>query len=266
MPFGKRREFITDGQSRRLLYAFNPPKYHEIFLDKYQTYNKFRNYYEREIIIAESTELEFFKEFCIRNRQIFIKPRNLSRGQGARKIEIEESINLESLYQECLDNQVIIEEVIDPHPDLARFHPQSLNTIRITTVVTKNDVRLMKPAFFKMGKNDSINDNWSDGGILAEVDIDTGIIHSFGIDKYLNQYAKHPNSKKHIIGYQIPYWEELKGFVRELALVVPQNRRVGWDITLNNLNKPVLVEGNHYGDFFTFSGNRKLYEETLKEI
>lgn len=265
----ERREFITVETSLRFLHAFNPSKYHDIFRNKDQTYEIFKNYFGREIIlVTESTEFGVFKEFCLKNHELFIKPRNLGFGRGTRRIQIDESTNLENLFHECLDEQLIIEEVINQHPGLAAFHPSSVNTIRVSTVVTKNGVRLMKPSFFKMGKSGSVNDNWSSGGILAEIDINTGIIYTNGSDVNLKQYAKHPDSNQQIKGYQIPFWNDLKEFASELALVVPQNRYVGWDIALNSKNKPILVEGNHFGFFytFTFPGNRKMYEEALKDI
>ncbi|MBW6465956.1 MAG: hypothetical protein K0B06_05590 [Brevefilum sp.] len=265
----QRKEFITEGQSRRIWYAFNPPIYRDIFREKNQTYKVFKDFIDREyLFLAEVTDFKAFEEFCHRHKEIFIKPKNASWGRGARKVRIDNSINLVDLYEECYDNQYIVEEVIVQHPDLAAFHPSSLNTIRVSTVVTKNGVKIMKPSFFKMGNHGSVNDNYSSGGLLSEIDINTGIIYTGGFDKNRNQYFSHPTSKLQIKGFRIPFWEEIRSFAQKLAYVVPQNRYVGWDIALSINGKPLLVEGNEHGDFFTFTqpGNRKMYEDALKEI
>jgi hypothetical protein len=263
----QRKVYITEGQSRRFWYAFNPPKYRDIFREKFLTFEAFKEYFGREVLYLSNWEdFQKFEEFCHRHKEIFVKPQNASWGRGAKKVQIDCIVNMKELFQECLDNQYIIEEVIIQHPELAEFHPASLNTIRIYTVVTKNSVKIMRAAI-KFGNRGIVVDNWSAGGMMAEIDVDTGLIYTSATDKLNQIFEKHPISHKLIKGFQIPYWEEIKEFVYNLALVIPQNRLVGWDIALTDRGKIVLIEGNDHPELYTrTNGNRQMYEEALSDI
>jgi hypothetical protein len=267
----QRSEFITDGQLRHLLYRFNPIEYYYIFREKYQTYEIFKDYYGRKVIFpASGVPLEDFKAFCKDHDQVFIKPNHLSSGRGAKLVHIDQLTDLDALYQDCIKNKLIIEEVIIQHPDLAAFHPASLNTIRINTVITKEGVRIMTAAF-RMGNHGSVIDNFTLGGIFAAICIETGNISTLGVDHSHNWYMKHPMTHSQIKGFHIPKWEAMVDFAKDLALVIPQNRYVGWDISLNNNDELVLVEGNEQALFNIQQaadqiGKKKIYEEALNDI
>ena len=41
----------------------------------------------------------------------------------------------------------------------------------------------------------------------------------------------------------MPYWDELVAFAKEIAMVVPEQRIVGWDLALS-VDGWVIIEGN----------------------
>ncbi len=43
---------------------------------------------------------------------------------------------------------------------------------------------------------------------------------------------KHPVTGEVIVGFQIPFWNQIIELVKELAYVVPQVRYVGWNIAI----------------------------------
>lgn len=95
-----------------------------------------------------------------------------------------------------------------------------------------------------MGVNNSHLDNFSSGGIGAPVDIDTGIIFYPATNKLGQEYLIHPDSKKQIVGFKIPNWEEYKNFALKLALKFPTMRYIGWDIVKDKQGNYTVIEGN----------------------
>lgn len=142
--------------------------------------------------------------------------------------------------------EYICEELIIQNEIMAALHPSSINTVRIPTVICKDGVYIFHPVL-RIGINDSIVDNGGSGGILANIDTDTGVVYTAGFDESGNRYLVHPNSGIAIVGFQIPKWSEAKQLATELAYTT-DNRYIGWDLALTD-NGWVMVEGNDCGEF-----------------
>ena len=161
-----------------------------------------------------------------------------------------------------------MEPVIKNCHEIASLHPQSLNTVRVVTVNMTNRVEIAF-TYLRVGQNDSIIDNAASGGIVCELDIETGIVYATS-DEQGNCYIIHPNSGKILLGYKVPQWGELKKMVSELAMVLPSNRYTGWDMALTD-NGWILIEANARGQFIAHQmintrGCRKQFDAYLSEL
>ena len=81
---------------------------------------------------------------------------------------------------------------------------------------------------------------------------------------------KHPDTGVVLLGYRVPFWEEAKAFVCELAQVIPDNHYTGWDIALTDKGW-VLQEGNDRGGFMliqitTGKGFRPEIDRIIKKL
>lgn len=246
----ERKKFINEGHRSKFYKQFNNQSYIEIFRQKHETYKIFEKFYGRKLIYPkEMQDYNRFLRLCSKNKTLIVKPNNTSRGVRIRKANIDgNEKTLKVLWNECVDEKLVLEEVIVAHKEIRDFHPYSLNTFRIATVLTKNDVKIMA-AVFRMGNNKSIVDNHASGGIIAAVDINTGVVYTNGIDIYNNPFIFHPVSKKQIVGFKVPFWEGCKNLIIEVAKVIPEIRYVGWDVALTEKNEWVLIEGNDGGQF-----------------
>lgn len=90
----------------------------------------------------------------------------------------------------------------------------------------------------------NVVDNFNNGGLLTTIDKD-GIIRKPAIDKLGNVYENHPYTNTKIVGFKIPMFNEVIDFVKKLALVTPQIKYTGWDISVTP-NGPVAIEGNPF--------------------
>jgi hypothetical protein len=137
-----------------------------------------------------------------------------------------------------------IEECIVQHRDLMNLSPSGVNTLRIITQLNNNDEVEILGTCLRISINSFI-DNMSAGNIAASVNTLTGVIEGpgvyFDITKPDEYY--HPITGVQIIGFKIPYWNEVIQMAKDAALYNKKNRSIGWDIAVTD-NGPDLVEGN----------------------
>lgn len=153
---------------------------------------------------------------------------------------------LEYLNSHFRTNDIFyFEDFINQHDLITKISPTAVNTIRMITMIDDHGHPEIIGSVFRISVDSPI-DNYSAGNMAAEIDSDTGILISGGIrkrsscDKYNDI---HPVTKEPILGFQIPYWDEIIQMVKSAAMVVPEVRSIGWDVALTN-DGPVIIEGN----------------------
>ncbi|WP_295113350.1 sugar-transfer associated ATP-grasp domain-containing protein [uncultured Methanobrevibacter sp.] len=146
------------------------------FTSKKQFNIDFKEYIDRKWIDDEVSKAKFF-EFCNSQDKLIIKPNGGSQGKGIFFAKVESDDEIEALYKKVQDRRYIIEEVITQNSKLATLHPQSINTLRIYTTRSLRDGKLhITCAVIRIGRRNSRIDNYSSGGMVAEIDIDNGIV------------------------------------------------------------------------------------------
>lgn len=263
--FGKSK-FITEETRWKYYEKLNDESNQRIFDEKDLTYLTFKKYYNRECIVVKSSEdYGIFDDFISKYQKIIIKPKNSSGGKGVRLYNRSED-SFEKLLLEYKDG-FVAEEVLDNAPEMAEFHSQSLNTVRVVSV-RMNDRIEIACAFARFGTGGKSVDNFASNGIMGVIDVDTGIIYS-AINKRGERFIIHPDSKKTIIGFKLPKWEELVKLVNELACVIPTNRYSGWDLAYTTKGWTV-IEVNARGQFVaqmpSKEGLKEKFDKYLAEI
>lgn len=148
----------------------------------------------------------------------------------------------------------VCEEILTQHPEQAEFNPSSLNCIRIITLIDSQGEPHVIYAVQKFGTKDVCVDNYGPGGIGCRVDVDTGVVMWPGVlgEGYMRQtYTVHPTSGKKLLGYQIPFFQEVKDMCLRAAMVTPAMRYVGWDVGITP-EGPAIVEGNDFTDYLFY--------------
>lgn len=159
-----------------------------------------------------------------------------------------ETIN--GVYEELMSMpDGIVEGFLKQHPEMAKLSVNSVNTIRVATVksnrsypnVEKDKVYIVY-AGLRMGSGSSYVDNLHSGGLIAGVDLETGIVDTEGVDFEGNLIPVHPDTGITIKGFQIPYWEEMKQTIEKAAETF-KTGYFGWDIAITE-DGPVIIEVN----------------------
>lgn len=248
--YSERRKFITT-YSRYLDFDIHVNNMADaaVFQNKYKTYLKFKEYFRRDaVLITSDDDYDDFCSFVKAHPKFVYKPTNKAFGDGIRLIDISQYESFKALFEEIIkDGVCVLEELIIQAPEMAELNASSVNTVRVPTIVTKDGVKVLYP-FLKVGKDNSFVDNGGAGGILALIDLGTGIVCNTPTDEEGNRYILHPDTGKQLVGFQIPRWNELLILAEKLASVMPSVRYVGWDLALT-AEGWVLVEGNNDGMF-----------------
>lgn len=242
----EQKKFLTDTEATLLMRPYNAES--EPYLkDKVCFLENFSEYISRSWIYLPDTDYEHFEDFVYKNGAVALKPCFSSWGIGFRKITAQELETVEdkpAFFAELQEKEYLAEQFIQSDPSLARFHPESLNTLRVITF--RNGARFQVfGCGLRVGNNGLHVDNAHGGGIFCEIDPDTGVIMTDGLDEHGNYYERHPMTGVKFCGTQIPYWEQIIDLCRRASLTLPCLRVVGWDIAVLPGGKLELIEGNH---------------------
>jgi len=142
----------------------------------------------------------------------------------------------------------LIQDVLEQHPEVARFHPASLNTIRVWMVQREPGRWEMFCAVLRMGVGEMTIDNMSAGGIGAPVDTETGrlgtaILRGLDPDRgiMLTEYAAHPTTGVRIEGEALPMWSDVVSLCARTCPVFPFYAFMGLDVGIG-VDGPSIVE------------------------
>lgn len=243
----QRKTYLTRIKNKKLVTTLNDSRYSYIFDEKNVFDKKFKDFMGREILDLADIDYDEFKRFVHNKEDFFAKPYIGESGKGIEKIHVADFKSTDELYRYVKSpskNFGVIEEVIVQHPDAARIYPDSLNCLRVVTLVNNGEAHILY-AVFKMGNNGKFVDNLENGGLACHFDLDKGIITGQGHTSALVNYDAHPATGVKFVGYKLPFMDEVKEMVKKAAMVIPEFRYVGWDVCLTP-NGPAIVEGNDY--------------------
>ena len=210
---------------------------------KYGFYKKMQKFFQRQMIsVPDCGEAEFL-DFVQKHKKVILKPDRGSLGLGIFVLCYENDQQVLQCFRE-IQNKMLCEEFISQHHEMAALNPYSVNTLRIITI--RHDAKNIEfiSAALRIGAQpDSFVDNWAHNGIFAKVDIETGIVASFGIGHNNKKYAYHPLTGKQIIGMNLPNWPEVIHLIQKAHSELDENPIIGWDIAITETGAEI-VEAN----------------------
>lgn len=251
----ERRLFVPRWEEVDLYFQVNDQKYINILVNKWNCFNFFKEFYKRQVVLVSKEDVRKkdinndVVDFIKTHDKFIIKPLSLHGGKGFRMIDKGiKSADAESLLLEYLElpeysKGFLLEELIIQDSRMAELHPESVNTIRISTINLGKTIETKWPVL-RMGKGDSVVDNAAAGGIVAAIDETTGTIISAADEQRGSSYTIHPDTHKPLIGFQIPCWNELRETIKTMASMSPDCRIMGWDMALTDKGW-VVVECNY---------------------
>lgn len=240
----QRDTYITRGRNNNLIEKYNNKAYFHIFENKNEFNKIFQKYLKRDWIDVTNSSKEDVIKFIKRHDIFMAKPIDGGCGKGIEKIETNNYKSPEELYEYLASNHNFeLEEVIKQNEKVSKIYPEAINTVRMVTILKDNKPHVIC-AYFRIG-NGSFVDNFNSGGMVAPIDVKTGVVSDKAIDKNKNLYEVHPETGKTIKGFKFPFWNEAVKMCKEASKIVPEMAYIGWDVAFT-VNGPIFVEANEF--------------------
>ena len=241
----KRREYAAGRKIWRLYDALNPEEYAHLLNNKADFCEKYAAYIHRDTLFSERADIQQFKAFIEKHPKFFAKPYHRTGGIDACILECDEN-NAVKTFEKLQKKHFQIEEMIRQCKELSAFNESSVNTFRFLTFVNrKGEAEIFPLAGMRFGRKGMVADNVTlHHGIGCNINVKTGCVCTKGLDSEGELYETHPDSNQRIVGFAIPEWDKIISSLKEIALIEPELRLVGWDVTVNAAREVVFVEGN----------------------
>ncbi|MFB8147190.1 sugar-transfer associated ATP-grasp domain-containing protein [Microbacterium sp. NPDC056003] len=237
----ERATYMTHPVSNELSQKYDHPDFRHQFHHKVEFNRVFSEHLHREWMVVEDDNADAVRAFTERLGTIVTKEPIGQAGTGVHRYRAEDVDDWDAFHRGLLERgEVLMEEVIQQHPDLAAVCPGTVNTTRVTAFFDGEQTHILAMAQ-KFGRG-AVSDQMTFGGFYTMLDEDGHAVGP-GYDSHAHVHEKHPDSGFVIADFQLPMIDEVKAFVDRVARVVPQVQYVGWDIVVTP-DGPVLVEGN----------------------
>lgn len=243
---GRQRDtYLTRVRNKKVCDIMNQPGYGEVFDDKLAFNVRFADFLHRRTLNAETCTEDELTAFLEGQETFFAKPNRGTCGNGIEKLRTADFATPADLLAYVRERNLnVLEETLVQHPEMAKLHPSSVNTLRIVTDRVGDTVHIAY-IVVKIGTGDGFCDNSGQGGVICRVDAQTSTVCSVATDDYFHVYDTHPDTGVRFMGYQLPLLPEAISLATQAAKVVPEITHVGWDVAITP-DGPVLIEGNDY--------------------
>ena len=261
----EREAYFTADQALDFINRVNGKENNLRFYDKNYMYQILGTFTKREQLFCPAKDYQEVEAFFLRHPKAIFKPNHSYCGTGI-EIWSADDTEIRELYERASKQQGVLDEPVVQHPDLARLNPDSINTVKIYTMMIR-DVCHFVAAELRIGRRGSFVDNLERGGLAAGVDLETGAVVGKAYDLRMKPYSVHPDTGVALTGFTLPHWTELLHFTEECARTCPI-AYVEWDFAIR-VKDCVLIEANANArnteiQMGEFHGRKKQFEELLE--
>ena len=188
-----------------------------LLYDKERTNNYFAEYVRRPWCVNTKVTFEQFCDTFKDTERVMYKPIAGHRGYGVEAIYLTPE-TMKDIYDRLVTYpEGVVEAFIKQHPEMCKLSPTSVNSLRFVTFSSNKkpvtaDGKMMDIAYsiVRFGREGSIVDNLHSGGMVANVDLETGCLATDGADRNGDLWIEHPDTGVTIKGFKVPYFEEAK--------------------------------------------------------
>mgnify|MGYP005749067549 FL=1 len=137
---------------------------------------------------------------------------------------------------------LVIQRPVRQHPELSRLHPESVNTLRIVSLLTEERVKIYAVCL-KIGVGKERVDNGCHGGIYCGVRPD-GRLRRLGVMDDGRTTERHPQLGYRFADCRVPCLNSALKLVRRAHPVMGHFRLISWDVAIDENGEAVLIEAN----------------------
>lgn len=209
---------------------------------------------------------------CSNIEDVLIKPTLECHGNGVSKFSVKNGITsidgkkIEQLFTDYKKDYVV-QRIIHQHEKMNALNNTSVNTIRILTYHSADEV-LVLYSVIRIGKQGAEIDNETAGGISTRINSD-GTLCKFAFGAPGNDNVEKTDTGVVLEGYKIPSYDKAVDLAKRMHLHLPHFDLIGWDIAIDLEGNPIIIEYNTWPEL-SQSANGPAFgdytERVLKEI
>jgi len=144
------------------------------------------------------------------------------------------------------EDDFVVQEALSQSSFMSQFNPTSINTIRIAVYRSVNDgVPHILSAVIRMGVAGRFIDNLHGGGRMVRIK-ENGVLDDHCVDQYGRIFYEH-NGVNFSNKLVLPDFDKVESLVLELSKQLYDIHLIQWDIAIDALGAPRLVEFNLNG-------------------
>ena len=207
---------------------------------------------------------------CISEDAVIIKPANETGGSRGIRFWTQESSKDDFVKKVSGGGtSLVVQRLIKQHKVLNEIHPDSVNTLRIMTLIIGDEVRHVSTVL-RMGVGGNKVDNASAGGITCGVKED-GQLKEIAFNAHGEKFDQHPQGY-HFSDCIVPGYRDAVAMAKHCHEKMGHFRLVSWDVAIGDRGEPILIEANLRNgecDFHQFNNGPlfgDLTDQVLKEV
>nr|MCR5042025.1 hypothetical protein [Clostridia bacterium] len=175
----EQHEFMSDKERLGITLKLNPQSVRDLLDSKYETYQRFKKYYKRDVEWIPCGDRDKLKSFLADHGALIAKANTDFGGYGNKVIRRDYPASPDEICDllfERFPEGFVAEELLSNRSELREIYPKALNTFRIPTLRSGDKVKVFRPVLRIGAGGAEIDSALSNGGILTAVDIETGVI------------------------------------------------------------------------------------------
>lgn len=232
--------------ARKLGYGFNDKNYYsKLFAGVKQPETVVRIFGKGYFTDSDYKQLSLDRAMALisENDEVICKPSQES-GSG-RSIEFWKTQDKLEYIRDFLQKSrepYIVQRVLKQHEALNEVHRGSINSLRICSILLEDGVHILSSCL-RMGVDKARIDNVTAGGISV------GIHEDGTMDEFAYNYFTGERVSVHPQGYvfkgkSVPSYDKAIELVKRSHQIIGHFRLVSWDIAIDEVGDPVLIEAN----------------------
>ena len=216
----------------------------------------------RDWICSSDSTADELIEFLKSHGVAFYKPVDATMGHGITKLHGDSDEDIQYIVSHFGKEKFLLEEAIVQNHALAELNPYAVNSVRITTIASK-DMKTIEAlgVSLKLSIDEACVDNLCSGGQVYPVDPELEMVVQAGLTFVDDDYHYiHPISNKLVLGTKLPHVKDAIEAVKLGAKKFPNLRYIGWDVAItedgfeiieaNTSPGPNLLQCNGHGRYF----------------